>query len=140
MGNIKIVGQTKNVGFQIGVRKTLPISIDIASDFLFSDEGLEIWLGKINVGRLEINGDYKTKDGIEGRVSVLKRNSHIRLTWKPKQWTNVSTLQIRVIEAKDKTTISFHQEKLLDGSQREEMKKHWDKVIETLAEKIIANR
>ena len=47
MKESKTVRQTKDAGFQIGVRKTLPISIDKAWDFLFSDEGLEIWLGKL---------------------------------------------------------------------------------------------
>jgi hypothetical protein len=41
-----------------------------------------------------------------------------------------------VIEAKGKTTISIHQEKLIDSNQREEMKKYWDKVTETLTKKI----
>ena len=136
MEKTKIVGQTKDVGFQIGIRKSIPISLDIAWDFLFSEEGLKIWLGKINSNQFDRNETDKTKEGVEGKVNVFKPNSHIRLTWKPKNWTNTSTLQIRVIEAKGKTTISIHQEKLIDSNQREEMKKYWDKVTETLTKKI----
>ena len=130
----KIIGQTKDRGFQMGGRKTLPVSYDIAWDFLFSDEGLKIWLGKINSD--ELDKSYKTKDGIEGKINVLKTNSHIRLTWKPKNWANISAIQIRVINAKGKTTISFHQDKLLNSIQRDEMKKHWDTVLEKIAETV----
>jgi hypothetical protein len=128
----KIIGQTKDVGFQIGVRKTFNISIEIAWDFLFSDKGLSIWLGKISIENLELDKPYKTKEGIEGKVNVFKPYSHIRLTWKPKNWTNISAVQIRVIKVKDKTTISFHQDKLLDSKQRVEMKNHWDTVVKKI--------
>lgn len=138
MKGVKIVGQTKDAGFQIGVRKTLPISIAKAWDFLFSTEGLEIWLGKLTLNDLQLNKPYKTEDGIEGKVKILKPLSHIRLTWKKKNWTNISIVQIRVINAKDKTTIGFHQEKLLESAQRDEMKNHWNSIIDKVAKKIIS--
>jgi uncharacterized protein YndB with AHSA1/START domain len=140
MEKTKIVGQTKEVGFQIGIRKTLPISFDIAWNFLLSEEGLEIWLGKISSEQFDLNRNYKTIEGIEGKVRVLEPNSHIRLTWKPKNWENISTLQIRVIKAKDGTTISIHQETLLDSNQREEMKEYWNIVIDMLTKKIATTR
>lgn len=133
MKEVKEIGQTKDVGFQVGVRKTFPVSAEKAWEYLFSDEGLTIWLGKLKSGDFEITQAYQTTDGKEGVIKVFKELSHIRLTWKEKEWTNVSTVQIRVINAKDKTTISFHQEKLLYSKQRKEMKRYWDNVIEKLA-------
>lgn len=138
MKETETVGQTKNAGFQIGVRKTWPISINGAWDFLFSDEGLEIWLGKLMTNKLGLNKTYITEDGTEGKIKIVKPLSHIRLTWKKKNWTNMSTVQIRVINAKDKTTISFHQEKLLDNAQRVEMKNHWTNIIDKLSKKLIS--
>ncbi len=88
---------------------------------------------------LELNKTYKTKDGIEGKIKILKPLSHIRLTWKKKNWINISTVQIRVINAKDKTTISFHQEKLLDSAQRDEMKNHWANIMDRLSKKLTHN-
>jgi len=38
----KIVGQTKDVGFQIGVRKTIAVSPQAAWDFLTSAEGSQL--------------------------------------------------------------------------------------------------
>ncbi|MEM8969752.1 MAG: hypothetical protein AAGE93_25260, partial [Bacteroidota bacterium] len=62
---------------------------------------------------------------------------------KMKKWKNLSTLQVRVMGNKEKTTISFHQEKLLDNSQREEMKKYWNekmiKIEKALVSKEIAS-
>ena len=137
MEKTKVVGQTKDAGFQIGVRKTFAVPVETVWNFLFSEKGLSIWLGKISVENFELDKPYKTKEGIEGRVNVLKPYSHIRLTWKPKQWTNTSALQIRVIPSKGKTTISFHQDKLLDSKQRDEMKKYWDGVIEKIKNEIL---
>lgn len=136
MGKTKIVGQTKDAGFQIGVRKTFAVPVQTVWDFLFSEKGLSIWLGKISLENFELGKSYKTNKKIEGKVNVFKPNSHIRLTWKPKYWTNTSALQIRVIPSKEKTTISFHQDKLLDSKQRGEMKEYWNKVIEKIGNEI----
>jgi activator of HSP90 ATPase len=136
----KIIGQTKDAGFQIGVRKTFNVSIETAWNFLFSPRGISIWLGTLNVDNFELNKTYKFKEGIEGKVNTLKPYSHIRLNWKLKKWPNVSALQIRMIKAMDKTTISFHQDKLIDSKQRIEMKMHWDKVIEKISGELPAGK
>jgi len=88
----KTVGQTKDAGFQIGVRKTFPVSAEAAWDFLFSDEGLTVWLGNIKATDIDTDIAYKTKNGTEGKVLVFKPLSHIRMTWKKKEWNNISTL------------------------------------------------
>lgn len=122
------VGLTKDAGFQIGVRKTIDYSFDKVWNFFFSDEGVKIWLGNL-VTEVGIKKHYKTEEGIEGQINLFKLHSHIRLTWKRKDWENFSMLQIRIIRAKDKTTISFHQDKLLDEQQREEVKTYWEEKI-----------
>jgi uncharacterized protein YndB with AHSA1/START domain len=137
MQKTKVVGQTKAAGFQIGVRKTFPVAVEAAWNFLFSEAGLSTWLGKISVENFELGKPYKTEEEIEGKVNVIKPGSHIRLSWKPKHWTNTSALQIRVIPSKEKTTISFHQDKLLDSQQRDEMKKYWDEVIVKIENEIL---
>ena len=84
MKQTKVFGQTKDVGFQIGVRRTFPVSVNLAWDFLFSDKGLSFWLGKIDSGDIEPDNSYKTKEGIEGKISVLKSCSPMRFKWKRK--------------------------------------------------------
>lgn len=54
------VGKTKDVGFQFGIRKTIPVSTEKIWDFLFSENGLNIWLGKLN-SVLELRTKFKTK-------------------------------------------------------------------------------
>lgn len=129
------VGKTKDAGFQFGIRKTIPVSTGKVWDFLFSENGLEIWLGKLKSG-LEMKKEYVTENGITGLVRVLKANSHIRMNWKPRNWENMSTVQIRVIGNQEKTTIAIHQEKLLNAEQRVEMKEHWTEIIEKLTTEI----
>ena len=129
------VGKTKDVGFQFGIRKTFPVSTEKVWDFLFSKNGLKIWLGKLK-NELEIKKEYETENGITGLVRVFKANSHIRLNWKPKNWENMSTIQIRVIGNQEKTTVAIHQEKLLNSEQRSEMKDYWNIVIKKLETEI----
>ena len=41
------VGLTKDAGWQIGVRKTLPVALEDAWNLLVSEEGLSLWLGDL---------------------------------------------------------------------------------------------
>ncbi len=59
------VGKTKDVGFQYGIRKTIPVSNEKVWDFLLSENGLSIW--------------FETQNGTTGLVRVFSPNSHIRL-------------------------------------------------------------
>ena len=130
-----MVGKTKDVGFQFGIRKTFSVSTEKVWDFLFSENGLKIWLGKLK-NELEIEKEYETENGITGLVRVFKVNSHIRLNWKPKHWDNISTIQIRVVGNQEKTTIVIHQEKLLNFEQRMEMKEYWTKIMNEITNKM----
>jgi len=129
------IGKTKDVGFQFGIRKTIPVSTEKVWDFLFSENGLKIWLGKLK-SELELKKDFETENEIKGLVRVFKPNSHIRLNWKPKTWENISTVQIQVIGNENKATIAIHQEKLLNSEQRIEMKKYWTEIMEKLTTEI----
>tara|TARA_R100001480_G_scaffold61063_1_gene73619 strand:- start:367 stop:771 length:405 start_codon:yes stop_codon:yes gene_type:complete len=122
------VGKTKDLGFQFGIRKTFSVSTEKVWDFLFTENGLNIWLGKLK-SELEIKKEYETENGTKGLVRVFKPNSHIRLSWKPKDWENISTIQIRVIGNQEKTTIAVHQEKLLNFEQRTKMKEYWNEIM-----------
>lgn len=129
------LGKTKDVGFQFGIRKTFSVSSEKVWDFLFSENGLKIWLGNLK-NELEIKKEYETKNGITGLVRVFKANSHIRLNWKPKNWENMSTIQIRVIGNQEKTTVAIHHEKLLNAEQRAEMKEHWNEIMNKIGTEI----
>jgi uncharacterized protein YndB with AHSA1/START domain len=131
---MKEAGKTKSVGYEIGVRKTFQIPLEKAWKILFSEEGIHIWLGDAKNNDIKVNQSFSTSDGIAGQVRVLKPFSHLRMSWQKEHWKNVSTLQIRITKIKSGTTISFHQEKLLNSDQRHEMRKQWKQVLDQLSE------
>lgn len=139
----KPVGLTEKAAWQIGVRKTIDIPFNIVWDFMVSSQGIANWLGDVGDKDLQLNVSYKTKEGTEGVVSLITHQSHIRLTWRKRNWRNTSALQVRIIPVGNKTTISFHQDNLNDAEQRERMREYWqaviDKIEKTLTAKIIHN-
>ena len=135
----KNVGKTKDAGYQFGIRRTFPHPADKIWDFLFSESGLQIWLGELRTP-LELKKAYKTEDGIEGVVRVFKPNSHIRLTWKKPGWENHSTVQVRLIDKGEKSTVAFHQEKLQDADQRAEMKEYWNSRMQQFKDELSGAR
>ena len=132
------VGKTADVGYQIGVSRTLPFSEETIWGLLLSPEGQAVWLG----GPIEVEegAKYSLADGATGEVRVYKPWSHIRLTWRPPGWARPSLIQVRVIPAKTGTTLSFHQEHLRDGAARSEMKARWEAVIDELTKRLKAEQ
>lgn len=130
------VGKTKSSGWQFGLRKTFPVSEQQAWDFIFSDQGLGIWLGALTTD-LELKKRYRTREGIEGLVRVFEPNSHIRMSWTKEGWKNTSTVQVRIIpKATNKTVISFLQEQLTGAQQRAEMKEYWNEKMDRISAEI----
>ncbi len=125
------VGQTASVGFQIGVRRTLPCTENALWQLLTSDEGLTIWLG--GPIPLQQGASYTLADGTTGELRVFRPGSHLRLTWQPPGWAAPATIQVRVLPAKGGATLSIHQEWLPDSAARTAMKARWDDVIVRLA-------
>jgi len=123
MEKVKTIGQTKDAGWQFGVRKSVLLNIDNVWGFLFSENGIKLWL----------------KDA-DKEFSTFNPLSHIRTKWKLKGWTNEATLQMRVLSNKDKTTIAFHIDRLLDEKQREETKTYWTKILGDIIQQLTANK
>src|SRR5262249_14733938 len=86
----RVVGQLATGGYQMGIRKTLPLAPREAWKLLTSEEGLAAWLGEISEMNFKPRGEYLTKSGVRGKINVLKDPSHIRLTWMPKHWKSPS--------------------------------------------------
>ncbi|WP_126427096.1 SRPBCC family protein [Brevibacillus marinus] len=134
----KVVGQTASVGFQVGVRRTLPISPERAWAFLTSAEGVKLWLGDVPPPSFRVGETFRSTEGLSGEFRVVKEMQQLRLRWKKPDWPFTSTLQIRLLPTTSgKTTISFHQEKLDHAKTREEMKKHWEAVLNAIREKTV---
>ena len=127
------VGKTKTQGWEIGVRRTLPVGSGKLWDLLTTQPGLGYWLGHGVEVDFKKGDTYKTKENTTGDIRSFEAGSLIRMTWQPDNWDFQSTLQIRLTPAKKGTTLSFHHEKLQDGAQREQMKEHWTTVMDKLS-------
>ncbi len=122
-----VTGQTKDVGFNIGVSKTIDVPLPEVWDFMLSDEGLRLWLGE--GARLEHKEPYETTDGTVGEVRSLHPHNRVRLTWRPRDWDHDTTVQVTVSTSGQKTVLRFHQEWLTDATEREHQRTHWKAVM-----------
>lgn len=132
----RVLGQTASTGFEVGVRRTLPIAAEDAWQLLMSPEGVGTWLGG-KVPRWEKGEKYALKDGSAGEVRVFKPGSHLRVSVQPAGWPRASTLQVRVMPSgEQKTVISFHQEHLPGAAEREERRKFLEAALDTLQKRV----
>lgn len=129
----RAVGQTASTGFQIGVRRTLPLALEDAWRLVTSPEGMRAWLGDARDLAWEKGAVYTAADGASGEVRVVKPDSHVRITRRAPGWERPSTIQVRVLPAAAGTTLSFHEEHLPSGEAREERRGHYEAVLDQLA-------
>lgn len=130
----RVLGQTEDAAFQIGVQKTLPLSPEQAWNLITRTEGRALWLGAVPRLRWEKGTVYKTAEGARGEIRSVIPGRHVRLTWQPPHFAAPSTLQVSLTASGTKTALRFHQEKLADAAAREEMRAHWRTVLGQLAE------
>ncbi|UPW85195.1 SRPBCC domain-containing protein [Lysinibacillus sp. Ag94] len=134
MDTKRIIGQTKTVGFQVGIRRTFPISQEKAWELIASEDGLKLWLGESTKINLQPGQKFRTKIG-EGEIRIVKPQQQLRLAWKKEGWDKTSTIQVRIIPKENtKTIISFHQENLSDQNVREEMQQYWETILKQIEE------
>jgi uncharacterized protein YndB with AHSA1/START domain len=127
-------GQTKDAGWEVGVRKTVDAPLDTVWTFLLG-AGLPIWLGNTTLVP-EKGAPYETDDDIKGIILSYTEGLRIRLSWQPGEWNHESTLQLTVKEAATGTTIGFHQERLTGREERKIMLGHWKDVVQQLDDAI----
>jgi uncharacterized protein YndB with AHSA1/START domain len=135
------VGQTRDAGWEIGVSRTVPFPMEAVWDFLTSPAGSAVWLGA-GVHRLDEPGAaYETDSGTAGQVRSFRPQDRVRLTWQPVDWDHDSTVQFTVRPvAGDRTRIVFHQERLLDATEREQQREHWQGVLDALVDALEKGR
>jgi uncharacterized protein YndB with AHSA1/START domain len=131
------VGRTKDVGWEIGVSRTVSCSPEQAWQVLLGD-GLAIWLGRVDDLELERGAPYRTAEGASGELRSFRPRDRIRLTLRPAGDDHESTVQIVTTAApsstaeRPRTSIRFHQERLRDAEERERQRAHWAAVIDEL--------
>ncbi|GAB4214666.1 MAG: hypothetical protein OHK0022_53520 [Roseiflexaceae bacterium] len=125
-------GQTRDTGFQVGVRRTLSIPPADAWQLLTSQQGARLWLGDLPEAGLAQGVSYRLEDGTSGAVTVFEPGSHLRLTWQPPGWARPSVIQVRVLPSGERTTVAFHQEHLPSPAEREQRRAFYTSVLDQL--------
>ncbi len=133
----RVVGQTADAGFQVGVQRTIPADAERAWELITSRP--DLWLGEGAAVAFE-KGEHYEVPGAEGgpqasgEVRVVKPGDRLRMTWQPSGWSQPATLQLTLSESKSgRTAINVHLEKLPDSDAREEMKRRWREALERIA-------
>ncbi|PPK67824.1 SRPBCC domain-containing protein [Actinokineospora auranticolor] len=124
------VGRTRDAGWQVGVSKTVPRTKESVWAFLTSRDGVAIWLGAGAVVDRTTGARYTTSAGTTGETRSYRDCDRIRLTWQPRGWDHVTTVQVAISEKEGKTTIRFHQEWLANAVERAQQRVHWQGVME----------
>lgn len=126
----RIVGQTADAGFQVGVQRTLPLSLSDAWRLVMSDDAIRDWLGDIGDVKLAVGTQYGAADGTTGEIRVIKPNDRVRLTRQTDDGSP-STLQIALTPVgENKTALRFHHERMRSATEREQMRQHWRAVLD----------
>jgi uncharacterized protein YndB with AHSA1/START domain len=129
------VGRTRDAGWQIGVSKTIDRPVEEVWTFITSPAGVAIWLGEGVTVLPERGAGYQTTAGVHGETRSFRELDRVRLTWQPPGWTHDTTLQLAVTSAGEgRATLRVHQERLADATEREQQRRHWQAVINALAE------
>lgn len=124
-------GLTKDAGWELGVRQTVPAPLDTVWAYLLGD-GLPVWLGEIDALPIEKGAAYETRDGVRGTIRSYTDGLRVRLTWQPEDWPHDSTLQVTVKETAGGTTVGFHHDRLADREERKLMLGHWKNVAASI--------
>lgn len=132
---LRVTGETASGSFQVGAQKILPLAPKKVWELLVSRQGISSWLGQGAKPDPQKGDNFSTRDGVTGEFRVVKKMSHLRLSWKPPGWEETSTLQVRVIpKGPGKTVISFHHEGLPGAREREAMRLRWKQALQALGE------
>ena len=131
-----LTGKTRDAGWQIGVSRTLPVSLDVAWEYLTSTAGIGVWLGSGVHTPLAVGQSYQTDDGTTGEFRSVRDHDRVRLTWQPAGRPEPATVQIALTPSATGCTFSFHTERLNDAQERAAMRDHWRAVADTIEQQL----
>lgn len=105
-------------------------------DFIFSKNGLPLWLQPLDDVELTPKQPYENHLGVFGEVRTIQEYKSLRMTWKDPEWRKHSVLQLWCIaRPKGKAIAVFAHDSLPTSRVQEEMRKHWKESLEKIAAK-----
>ena len=132
------VGLTKDVGWQVGVSRTVPCDPETVWSHLTSAEGLAAWLGDGAAPDPQVGAPYTTADGTAGEMRSWRDQDRLRATRRLAGDDHETTIQVTVSETPTGTRLGFHQERMTSAGEREQMRDHWRAVADRIAEELAA--
>jgi uncharacterized protein YndB with AHSA1/START domain len=127
----RVVGETADTGFQVGIQKSVEATVTEVWDLITSRP--ELWLGEGASVDLAEGTPYYAP-GLSGEIRVVKPGDRLRLSWQPQEWPAPATLQLTLSETESgKTALQAHLEKLPDAGAREAMRTRWREALERIA-------
>jgi uncharacterized protein YndB with AHSA1/START domain len=126
----RVVGETADTGFQVGVQRTVAATVPEVWDLITARP--EVWLGEEAFVAFA-EGEHYEIPGASGEIRVVKPGDRLRMTWQPEEWPAPATLQLTLAETgSGKTAIQAHLEKLPDADAREAMRARWREALERI--------
>lgn len=133
----RVVGETSDTGFQVGVVRTLPATAEAL--WTIVAEQPQRWLGAGARWQLEAGQTFEVPKrrgvpGVRGEIRVVKPGQRLRLRYQQDGWKTPAVLNLTVTPKKKGAAIQVQMEKLPDADTREKMREHWSGVLENLME------
>jgi len=137
----RVLGQTQDGLFQLGVSRTIDAPADRVWLTLDSAQGLALLLSVSPEQAADtINGlDRRIDGGIAVKTTTHVSGSHARLRWAEEDWQSHSILQVRVTPKPDgRSVLSFHHERLPSIEDRDSYRERW-KAVAAKIESLVGN-
>ncbi|KAB2593660.1 SRPBCC family protein [Streptomyces arboris] len=119
-------GLTQDVGWEIGVSRTIRQPPQAVWEFITGPEGVALWLGAEGPLPTERGAPYRTADGTVGEIRSYRPGDRVRLTH------GTSTVQVTVSpgSSEDRAVLRFHQERLASAEEREARLTYWKEAMD----------
>lgn len=128
------VGEVADGGLQVGVQRTIPVDRASLWTYLVGD-GVATWLGETDRFAPIPGTPFETADGTTGEIRTVAEGERLRMTWYPDRLTEPATLQLTLAcprNIDDRTALRVHLEHLPDATAREDLRAHWQAVLDRL--------
>jgi uncharacterized protein YndB with AHSA1/START domain len=127
----RVLGETADAGFQLGVQRTVAVNPREAWELVASRP--ELWLGEGAAVKFEPGARFDSP-AASGEIRVVKPGQRLRMAWQPLGWPAPATLQLTFTESgAGKTAIGVHLERLPDAAAREEMRGRFREALDRIA-------
>lgn len=131
-------GLTRDAGWQLGVRRTVPAHADEVWRRLLS-EWLPAWLGVDTVPQM-VGAPLRSGGSLHGRIVGCHVGRRVRVRWTPRTLDHETVFQVTLQEAGEGTVLAVHQERLLGAAERQALLEHWTTLLDALVVQLRAER